>query len=135
MSATAIIRTLLLQRTSIAYLVDPSKIRIGELPLKTELPAISIKDISGNEIPTVSRQSLNTTIRARVQVTVYANTYQQQEELLLVCKMGAGVHNGTLGNYAVDSVLPAGVGPAVLPGDSGIYERSRDFMVTFKEAN
>ena len=135
MSATAIVRTLLLQRTSIAYLVDPSKIRVGEVPLRTGLPAINITDLSANEIPTVSRQSLNTTIRARVQVTVYASTYQQQEELLLVCKMGVGVHNGTLGNYTVDSVLPLDVGPAILPGDSGIYERSRDFMVTFKEAN
>jgi hypothetical protein len=35
----------------------------------------------------------------------------------------------------VRSVLPAGGGPEIPPGDDKIYEQSRDFVVTFTEAN
>lgn len=139
MSAVVIIRELLKARSQVTDLVPAARIRIGEVPLATELPAINITDVSGDEIETVARRRPFTTIRARVQVTVYARSYADQERILLACKLGAGVHTGVLAvggrEIHVNAVEPAGVGPAIPPGEDKIYERSRDFMVTFKEAN
>lgn len=139
MSAVVIIRQLLAARAEVTSKVSPARIRIGVVPLAAELPAIGIFDVSGNEITTVARQRPFTTIRARVQVTVYARNYAEQEDILLACKLGAGVHTGVLTvggkEIHVNAVEQMGTGPAIPPGEDKIYERSRDFMVTFKEAN
>jgi hypothetical protein len=138
MSATVIMRALLGARSQVTSIVPRERIFIGNVPQGTPLPAVSLRDVGGGEIETVARRRPNSTIQARVQVTVYAGTYEKQEELLLACKLGDGVHTGIVNGYHCNSVLPRGVGPALASGDitSGkIYERSRDFMVTFKEAN
>jgi len=45
-------------------------------------------------------------------------------------------HRGTYLGFKTLSVLPAGVGPDLNDlDDDGVYEQSRDFMVTFAEAN
>jgi len=135
MSATVVLREMLTANAAVTALVQPAKIRVGVIPLATELPAIALFDISGNEIPTVARRRPFTTIRARVQVTVYARTYADQEKILAACKLGPGVHTGIVFNIHVNAVEPMGTGPAIPPGEDKIFERSRDFMVTFKEAN
>lgn len=136
MSATVIMRALLLACSQITDLVPAARVFIGTtITAATPLPAILITDISGNEISTVARRRPFTTIRARVQLTVYAKNYPEQEAVLLACKLGQGVHTGIVGGYHVNAVEPMGVGPALPPGDDKIFERSRDFMVTFKEAN
>ena len=139
MSAVVIIRQLLVARAAVTTLVPAARIFTGAIPLGTARPAIGISDISGNEITTVARQRPFTTIRARVQVTVYADSYPVQEQVLLACKLGAGVHTGVLTvggkDIHVNAVEQMGTGPAIPPGEDKIYERSRDFMVTFKEAN
>ena len=135
MSAVVIMRALLLARTQLVDLVPAARVFIGATPQGVALPAVAISDVGSNEIPTVARNGSSSTIEGRVQVTVYARTYEEQERLLLACKLGPGVHTGIVGNYRVNSVLPRGTNPAMPPGDDKIYERSRDFMVTFKEAN
>lgn len=138
MSATMIVRALLRARPQLIEMVPAARIVIGDVTQGTPLPAVSVRDVGSNEIETVARRRPNSTIQARVQVTVYASTYEKQEAILLACKLGEGVHTGIVNGYHCNSVLPRGVGPALESGDitSGkIYERSRDFMVTFKEAN
>ncbi len=135
MSATVIMRELLIARSSVTSVVPAARIFVGAVPQTATLPAILITDIGGNEIPTVARQRAFTTIRARVQVTVYARSYDAQESLLLACKLGPGVHTGEVGGYHVNAVQPQGTNPAMPPGDDKIFERSRDFIITFKEAN
>lgn len=135
MSATTIMRELLLARSSVTSVVPAARIYVGALPQGFSPPCILVSDIGGNEIPTVARRRAFSTIRARVQVTVYAKTYAVQEALLLACKLGPGVHTGVVREYHVNAVEQLGTNPAMPPGDDGIFERSRDFMITFKEAN
>lgn len=133
MSAPVIIRALLLSRLPITDMVPADRIRIGSMPPGSR-PSILITDVSGGEFPTVARNGASNPVTARIQVTVYARDYEEQERVLLACKL-PGVPRGQVGNYKVYSVMPAGVGPAIPPNNDGIFERSRDFMVTFKEAN
>lgn len=136
MSAVVIIRNLLIAWAPVTAFVPPDRIRIGVLPQDIGiLPAIGITSVGGDPIQTTARNLSVETIRERVQVTVYAKSYQDQERILLACKLGPGVHNGEVGLHFVNAVIPLGTNPAIPPGEDGIYERSRDFMVTFREAN
>jgi hypothetical protein len=135
MSATVIMRELLLARPQVTGKVPAARVFIGQtITNETPMPAILISEIDGNEITTVARNGTHSTIRARVQVTVYAKNYPEQEQVLLACKL-PGIPRGIVKGFKVNAVEPMGTGPAIPPAGDGIFERSRDFMVTFKEAN
>lgn len=138
MSGVAILRALLLAHQPLMDLVPPARVFVGEIPLGATLPAVLLTSVSGpNEIGTVSRNTAYTTVRERIQVTVHATSYEEQENILLACKLGRGVHTGVHAGFYTNSVLPEGVNPPILPDSDSdpVYERSRDFMVTFSEAN
>lgn len=140
MSSTAIMRALLIANATITAIVPKARVYVGVIPQGATLPAIGVSEISSTEDITTARLLSASMIRSRVQVTVYADNYPQMKQLILLCKLGRGVHTGTVQtspttSYRVNSVLPWGVGPEIPPGDDKIYEQSRDFMVTFKEAN
>lgn len=136
MSSTAIMRALLIAEPKVAAAgIPPAKIFMGVVPQATQLPALYLREISVNPIGTVARLGAGETVRARVQVTAYAKEYAKMKELIAAIKLGAGVHTGIVGKYYVNSVIPISTNPDFPPGDEGIYEQSRDFMVTFTEAN
>ena len=136
MSAVAIMRALLTTHTPLLALVPANRIFAGKIPQGTTLPAIAIEEISGYEQPTIARLQATSMQRRRVQVTVCASSYPTQKAVHAACALGPGVHRGTYAGFKALSVLPAGVGPDMNDlDDDSIYEQSRDFMVTFAEAN
>lgn len=137
MSSVAIMRELLVNWAPLTALVPAGRIFAGTIPQSnTTFPAISIKEVSSNEIATVAREGATTTNRSRVQVTVVAKSMATQKATLKAAKLGGGTHRGVVAGYNVMSVLPEGVGPDLNNlDDDGIYEQSRDFMVTFVEPN
>lgn len=135
MSGVAIIRELLAAHAPLTALVPAASIRSGSLPQGQKFPAISVRSVSANEQWTTARNLQSKMIRERVQVTCYAGTFELMERMLKAAALGRGVHTGVVKTFAVRSVLPEGVGPYIEAGDDGIHEQSRDFMVTFIEAN
>lgn len=136
MSAVAIMRALLQAHTPLTALVPAARIFAGKIPQEAPLPAISIEEISGYEQGTIARLQETSMQRRRVQVTVCAMSYASQKAIHTACALGPGVHRGTYVGFKALSVLPAGVGPDMNKlDDDGIYEQSRDFMVTFAEAS
>lgn len=133
MSGVAIARALLAAWTPLTALVPTSRIIAGQIPEGTPRPAIGVRTIDDFELRTVARRLANRTVRERVQVTVLADSYADQKKILKACGMGPGMKTGTVLGYKVRSVEPAGAGPDIPPGNDGIYEQSRDFMVTFIE--
>lgn len=136
MSGVAILRALLAARPEVrAIITDDESIRSGVLPQGSTVPALSVHTIDENEVETLARNLSVKTIRERVQVTALATKWTVMKRLLKAAALGPGVHTGTVLGIRVKSILPAGVGPEIPPGDDGIYEQSRDFIVTFVEAN
>lgn len=136
MSGTAIMRALLAADPAVLAQVPANRIRLGGLPQGTEMPAINVTTVYGDELRTVARNNINKQERERVQVTVYtSNNYPQLKAILKACALGRGVKTGVVVGFKVNSVLPEGINPEIPPGDDKIYEQSRDFMVTFVEAN
>ncbi len=136
MSSTAIMRALLQSHAPLTALVPASKIFTGVIKQGTILPAILITEVDGYpRAVSTTRDQSHDMIEARVQVTVQAKAEGDMKRILLAAKLGKGMHSGRVGAYRVKSVIPAGVNPELVPDDNGIYEQSRDFMVTFMEAN
>jgi hypothetical protein len=136
MSSVAILRELLISYAPLTALVPAGRIIAGIIPQNTTLPAISIHEISSSEIETVARAGHTTTNKSRVQVTVVAKSLGAQKAIIKASKLGGGTHRGEVAGYNVMSVLPVGIGPDLNNlDDDGIYEQSRDFMVTFVEPN
>lgn len=135
MSGVAIIRTLLANHAPLLALMPASKIIAGQIRQDTVLPAISIRTISENEQATSARNLTVKMLRERVQVTIYTKDFVQLDKIRKACSLGRGVHTGTVATFKVLSVLPEYVGPYLGPDGDEIHEQSRDFMVTFIEAN
>lgn len=135
MSGVAIVRDLLAADPRVTAIAQPSNIVVGILRQRTVLPAIGVHKIYGSEQETTARNLQSKMIRQRVQVTVLAKDYPTMEKLMKATALGRGVHTGQVAGFSVRSVLPWGENPEIPPGDDGIYEQSRDFMVTFIEAN
>lgn len=135
MSGTAIIRALLAARPAVTALVPAAKIYAGTIPQQAFTTAVSVRPVSNNEQWTTARNLSTKMIRERVQVTAYAKDFPTMERLVKACSLGAGVHTGTVAGYKVRSIMPESVGPYIEATDDGIHEQSRDFMVTFIEAN
>lgn len=133
MSGVAILRALLLANTSVTAIT--ARVVAGVLPQGVTLPAIGVSEVSSNEERTVARNLPVKMIRERVQVTALAKDYATMKKLIKAAALGPGVHTGVVLGFRVNSILPEGVGPEIPPADDGIYEQSRDFMVTFLEAN
>lgn len=136
MSGAAIVRQLLAQDPVVGALVPANQIRAGIVPQGTAMPAIGVHTISESEEGTMSRRYPQKLMRERVQVTVYGGAdYAMMKKLMKATALGPGTHRGNVVGFDVRSVMPWGVGPEIPPGDDKIYEQSRDFMVTFVEAN
>lgn len=135
MSGTAIMRALLAAHAPLTALVPAINIRAGILPQNTTLPGVVATTVSDNEQETTARNLPGRLVKERVQVTVLAKDYDSMKLVLKATRLGAGVHTGVIAGYHVRSVLPWSVGPEIPPGDDKIFEQSRDFMVTFIEAN
>lgn len=137
MSGVAIMRTLLTQHAPLTALVPVANIIAGTIALGTLKSAVSIRSVGSTEFWTTANNLTVKMVRERIQVTAYSNgDFPLLERILKAAALGRGVYTGTVGSYRVRSILRENVGPYIGPGDNDkIHEQSRDFMVTFMEAN
>lgn len=135
MSGVAILRELLADHPPVTSIASASRVVAGILPEGAALPALSVHEVGNSEEPTIARNMPNRMIRERVQVTALSKDWAEMKRLLRAAALGPGVKTGFVKGYKVCSVLPVGTGPEIPPGTSGIYEQSRDFVVTFLEPN
>lgn len=130
MSGVAILRYMLANNAPLAVVVPANKIMAGVAPLNTSLPAVSIRQISGQEYQTIKRGS-NQLVTERIQVTVLAATYPQQKTILGLIRTALPGTRGTVNGFVVDSIVPYIDGPDLYNDDPVIYEQSIDFVVRF----
>lgn len=116
-------------------LLSDAQVVAGTVPQGDPLPAIGVTEVSRNEFRTVSAGEPTTLVTARIRLTVHAKNYPSQKEVLLAAKLGPGVHTGRIAGVKVRSVRRGDVGPDFSDDSAGIYQQSRDFMVTYIEPN
>lgn len=130
MSGVAVIRYKLANDAALTAVVTASKIMAGVVPLNTALPAISIRQISGNELATIKRSG-NELVTERVQVSVLAPTYPQQKTILGLIKAALPSVRATVNGFAVDSIEQGLTGPDLYDEEPVTYEQSIDYIVRY----
>ena len=135
MNGVHVMMTILRARQPLVALVPAARIFAGTVPQNAELPAIGVTEIGRNGFQTLANAEPGTLVRARIQVTVHAKNYLSQKAVILAAKLGPGVHTGVIGGVKVRSVIRGDVGPDLSDEDAGIYQQSRDFMVSYIEPN
>ncbi len=130
MSGVAVIVELLTASAPLIAQVPASRIKAGDMPLKTALPAISVTQISSVPHWTVamSGSEFNTD---RVQVTVLAKTYPSLRAILRLVRTACAHTRGTVNGIAVDSILPEAEGPDFSDEEVSMVGGSRDFIVNW----
>lgn len=129
MSATVVLLAEVNSHASIA--VPYGRVYLGLLPEKTRLPAITITSISGAPRNTVSMLEPNRVVRERVQVTVYAKTYKELDELMRTITQSIKNKRGEIAGMQVQSIIPAGIGPDLEGVNPTMLARSADYFVTY----
>lgn len=131
MSATVVIRHLLVGNTQVAALVPTGRIRLGILPLGTELPAIGITSVSGVPHNTLSMAEPQRLVRERVQVNVYAQGYPELDQIMAIVAQAVKNRFDTIAGLKVRSIVPNTIGPDLEYIDPVIFTRSMDFHVSY----
>lgn len=136
MSGVAIIRYKLANYSSLTDEVPATRIMAGELPLGTDLPAISVVDI--DSIPRLTVGMTETKLHTdRVQVTVHVNKqedgYPALQSLLALVLAACPDTKGTVNSVACDSILPEFKGPSGEGISDYILQGSWDFFVRWTD--
>lgn len=126
-----VIRSLLVGHAPLTAVVPAAAIAPGLIAQSTPLPAIGISHVSGVWGKDVSRQSKDCT--ARVQVTVLAQNYPQQKQVMALVRAAVPRTHGTVAGVVVDSITREDDGPDFADEDAGIYMQTQDFIVKYSE--
>ena len=141
MSGVAVIRHLLANSAGITAVVPAARIMAGDLPVNTEMPAISITEISSVPRLTVAMTEPNRMHLERVQVSALVKGpqgspagagYPGVKSLLALILAACPNQRGTINGVKVDSILPDTEGPDLFDMTLSLYSGSRDFLVRWK---
>ena len=130
MSGTAIINYMLSNDYDLGLVVNPDNVISGTIPIDTEYPAISIRQVSGLEYKTIQRSGTQL-VTDRVQVTAYASTYTQQKEIIELIRNALPATRGGVSTFTVDSIVQDIDGPDLYSENPVTFEQSIDYMVRF----
>lgn len=132
MSSPAIVRYILANAAAVTAVVPAARIFVGNIPIGATLPAIGVRFVSGVERTTVSMAEASRFRTDRVQVTVHAKTYATKASILELIRTALSPKTGAFNGFDVDSITPDGEGPDFDDEEAVIYERSRDFLVSWR---
>ncbi len=130
MSGVAIIRSILANNGNLVSAVTIDKIIAGVAPINTSLPVLTVTQISGIEYQLIKQVGVQL-VSDRVQVTVLANSYVQQKQLLELVRSAVSSTRGTINGFPVDSIVRQIDGPDLYSDDPVMYEQSIDYIVRF----
>lgn len=129
MSGATAIWYLLKTNANVLNVVPEARIKVGDLPLNTALPAISIVQI--DSVP-LNQLQLNETPKVhtdRVQVTVMVKLESMRRSLLKLVLAACPSQRGTVNGVSVQGITPDIEGPDFSDESIPLYSGSRDFFV------
>jgi hypothetical protein len=133
MSGVIVVGYLLANNAALLAEVPAVRIKSGDLPLNTVLPAIGIKEISGNTRKTVAMTEPKKLWTDRVQVTVFAKDYPKKKAILKLVRAALPNTRATVNGVDCDSIIDDIVGPDFDDMAETIYQQSQDFIVKYNQ--
>lgn len=133
MNGVHAIRSVLVADAALTNLVPASKIAAGVLPQGTAAPFITLQSISSfdRNIPAPGAKRF---VTERVQVSVVAKTYDQQQIIMAAVKKAAADKiNPTVPGISNATIHTDSKGPDGINDDASLYIGSQDFRVKYSE--
>jgi hypothetical protein len=143
MSGVAVIRYLLANAGTITAVVPAARIRVGDLPVTTDLPAVSVKQISSVPVNAIRMNETPKSHIDRVQVTAMfkataaspAGTgYPGLRAFMKLLPAACPSQRGTINGVIVQSIALDAEGPDFHDDESGVHTCSRDFVVRWQSS-
>lgn len=132
MSAEAVAFALL-NDSSITSLTG-GKVWLVDLPQEWSLPGVAFMVVSGVPQPVVAYQNGAQRLRARVQVTILAETADEIVRIRAAVRARMDfLHSTVVGGFTVMSSRVDLIGPVLPNRETGVYTQSIDFSITFYE--
>lgn len=105
-----------------------------DLPQGCALPALVVELVSDVPQATMDPTAGFNLNRARMQVTVLANSYPEQKDTLAAVVAACNFQRGVLAGVRVNSVQRAVTGPDMRDADrtQPVFHQSVDFLVTYQ---
>ena len=100
------------------------------IPINTALPAIVVKHIDDVEVKAINAAGTKR-FTARVQVTVQAKTWASKVTILELVRLALVSTFSTVDGVVVYGISSEGSGPDLDDVGAEIYERSRDFLISW----
>lgn len=122
---------LLQHNVALLAAVPAARIFAGVVPLETALPAISVSELLVYQRLTLAMNSARVLARARIQVSVLADTHPQQKSVIQLVRDALPHTRGTLNGVLLDSILPDVEGPDFRDDAATIFMQSQDYIVKF----
>jgi hypothetical protein len=133
MSGVNVIRYLLANAAAVTAVVPATRIKAGIVPLGTELPAISVRQISNTPMHLLCINEPGKMHMERVQVTVIHNTYLGLKTTMKLLLAACPSQRGTVNGIVVDSIVSQSEGPDLFDDAALTHACSRDFLVKYIE--
>lgn len=131
-SAVKAVRALLVANPALTAVVPPDSIGTGRFQEGTQLPAVIVAHVSTTWRTAVKREAKDFG-RSRIQVTVFARTYPDQDAVQKLVRRALPPTRGVVNGVELDSIQPGGDGPDMRDDQAGIFMGMSDFFVTFNE--
>lgn len=131
MSGVGITRYLLANDAGLTATVPASRVMVGEIPINTQLPAISIMQISATPHNMIGMASATRLIKERVQITVMCDDYPSTKAIAALIREALPVSRGTVNGFSCDSVIPEFEGPDFFDQEKNLYMQTHDYTVNY----
>jgi len=137
-SGVQVIQHLLATNAPVVAVVPATRIKAGDLPLNTVMPAISVVQIDSLPLNLVKINDTPKLHTDRVQVSVLfkgpegspqGTGYPGVRALLKLVLAACPSQRGTVNGISVDSIAPDIEGPDLQDASTALYSSSRDFIV------
>lgn len=144
MSGVAVVRWLLANNSAVLAALGAGppaaadRIKAGDLPLNTVMPAISVTQVDSIPLNFIRINETQKMYTERVQVSVLFKGpqgspaglgYPGVVAMMKLIPPACPSQRGTVNNIVVDSIVPAGEGPDLSDDATALYSRSTDFIV------
>ena len=140
MSGVAIVGILLRGDSNLTAVVPAERIYSGVIPLEPDLPAISVREISGRQENNLGMNSANYLMETRVQVTIATKIgtgnaatdgYPAMKAILELVQEALPLSLGTVGTFTCQGILPELIGADIFDEQERLWMQSLDFMVSW----
>lgn len=129
-TGVTIVGDLLRNSADVTTIVPIERIKAGRLPEGSETPALLLRTISSVEHQKLKRGTVKRMVD-RVSVTVRANNYRQQTDVISLIRSAAGGFVGNVDGADRVATRTAGTGPDLV-GPGNTYEQSQDFRISYE---